>query len=240
MKSVIWLLVLFAAGLPLVAQENPDPVQPEDPAPAVVKPKPVKPDAVREYKAKRYGEAIAICLNEIKETPGNRYSYIVLGWSLIAQGKYSEAFDYTRLGIERTGSDQYLIENAEESLTKLYAWFYNQGRYDDALPAIQRFISYLPNSTKVPTAYALLGDIYLKKGQYIYADTALSYALHSNPNAFEWWLGAGLAREKFGDYKSALAAYGEALKLDPSHQEALRGRDRMREKLSLAVSPAVP
>ncbi len=240
MKSILWLLVILWAVFPLAAQEDPAPVNPEEPTPAVVKPKSGKPDAVKEFKAENYEQAIAICLNEIKETPGNRYSYIVLGWALIAQGKYSEAFDYTRLGIDRTGSDKNLIENAEESLTKLYAWFYNQGRYDDALPIIQRFISYLPGSSKIPTAYALLGDIYLKKAQYIYADVALSYALRSNPNAFEWWLGAGLAREKFGDYKSALAAYTEALKLDPVHQEALRGRDRMREKLSRASSPAAP
>jgi tetratricopeptide (TPR) repeat protein len=158
---------------------------------------------------------------------------------LVAQGRYSEAFDYVRLGIERTGQDRRLLATAEESLTKLYAWYYNQGKFDDALPVIQRFIVFLPNSPKVPGAYALMGDIYLKKGKYIYADTALSYALRTNPHTFEWWLGAGLAREKFGDYKSSLAAYTEALKLDPTNQEALRGRVRVREKLSLTPSPSV-
>jgi tetratricopeptide (TPR) repeat protein len=193
-----------------------------------------KPDALKAWQEKRFDDAIAICLNEIKETPGNRDSYTVLGWSLRDAGRYAEAFDYAKMGIDRTGSSSQLVSIAEESLTKYYTWLYSQGRNDEAAAKISQFIAYLPNSANIPSAYALLGAIYLKKGNYVYADTALSFALHANTTVFDWWSNAGMARENYGDYRSALTAYTEALKLNPSDPEALRGRDRVRQKLNPA------
>ena len=232
MKSAWALIVLLFLAGPTFAQDDAAAAAPANDTQPVAKPKPDKPDAVKAWQEKRYDDAISICLNEIKETPYNRDSYIVLGWSLRDAGRYSEAFDYAKLGIERTGASSELIKIAEESIIKLYTWLFDQGRIDEAAGRITQFIAYLPNSASVPSAYALLGTINLKKGNYIYADTALSYALHANSTVAEWWASAGMARENYGDYKSALAAYSEALKLNQTDPEALRGRDRVRLKLS--------
>jgi tetratricopeptide (TPR) repeat protein len=238
MKKICALVIIIAvlAGSVLVAQDNPEP----DPATPTPTPSPTpKPDvvvaradAVRLYNEKNYPEAVKTCLAEIKSSPGNRDSYIVIGWSYIALGQYAGAFEYSRLGIEKTGADSRLVANAEEALSKHYEQLYNLGKYDEALAKIQQLIAYLPNSGKIAEVYALMGQIYLKKGYYVYADTAFSFAVYSNPEVFEWWLGAGEAREKLTDFKSALAAYNSALKIKPDQQEALRGRDRVREKLS--------
>ncbi|MBN2354135.1 MAG: tetratricopeptide repeat protein [Spirochaetales bacterium] len=238
MKSAWALIVLIFLSGPSFAQEDGAAASSAPDSRPVAKPKAEKPDALKAWQENRYDDAIAICLNEIKETPYNRDSYLVLGWSLRDAGRYAEAFDYAKLGIERTGANSKLLDIAEASIVKLYAWLYDQGRLDEAAGRIMQFISYLPNSASVPSAYALLGTIQLKKGNYIFADTALSYALHANAAVFEWWASAGMARENCGDYKSALAAYTEALKLNPTDPEALRGRDRVR--LKLASPPPSP
>ncbi|HEQ71735.1 MAG TPA: tetratricopeptide repeat protein [Spirochaetia bacterium] len=241
-KSALPLTIFFCVGsLALFAQEIPAPS--ESPAATVVEtPAPTpsappthavaKPDAVKLYRSQHYEEAVKVCLAEIKQTPGNRDSYVVLSWSLIALGRFDEAFDYARQGIERTGADSRLIANVEEALSKHYTALFAAGNYNEALTRIKRLVVYLPNSDKVPSAYALMGEIYLRKGYYVYADIAFSVALNANPNIFEWWVGAGTAREKDGDYKSALSAFTEALKLNPDSQEALRGRDRVRQQLT--------
>jgi tetratricopeptide (TPR) repeat protein len=208
MKRIAAVAVLFSMALAAWAQE--------------------KPDALKAWQEKRFDDSITICLNEIKETPNNRNSYVVLGWSLRDSGRYAEAFDYAKLGIDRTGYSTQLAATAEVSLN----WYLNQGRIDEAAAKLVQFIGVLPSdAANLPSAYAMLGTIYLKKGSFIYADTALSFALHANATVFEWWANAGMARENYGDYKGALKAYDEALKLNPSDSEALRGRDRVRQKL---------
>lgn len=209
------------------------PLPSPSPSPVVsVQPEVVKPDAVKMYNNKNYLEAISICLDEIKVTPWKRDPYIVAGWSYIALGRFQEAFDISQQGIERTGADARLAANAEEALVKAYENLYNTGKFNEALVKIQTLLSFSPDSGKLPTAYAAMGEIYLKKGNYIYADIAFSYALYNNPHLFEWWVGAGTAREKSGDFRSALSAFTEALKLKPESEEAKRGKDRVRQKIS--------
>jgi len=205
---------------------NPSPQITEVPRPAT------RQDPLKLYNNKNYREAVNVCLEELKKTPNNRELYIIAGSGYLALGYYQEAYEISKKGIEQVGADERLTSNATEALLKIAEELNNSGKAAEALAKLRLFFALTASQGRLIQAYALMGDIYFKRGSYIYADLAYSYALYFNPQVYEWWLQAGLAREKSADYRGALAAYLEALKLKPESEEAKRGRDRVRQKIS--------
>jgi len=76
--------------------------------------------------------------------------------------------------------------------------------------------------------YYYMGMIYISRKEYVFADIALSTAVHHYANEANWWERLGFARENANDPEAALTAYNEALKRNPNHPDALRGKDRVR------------
>lgn len=189
-------------------------------------------DPLKLYNNKNYREAVNVCLEDLKKTPNNRELYVIAGSGYLALGYYQEAYDISKKGIEQSGADERLISNATEALFKIAEELNNSGKTTEALAKLKLFFAFTTSQGRLIQAYALMGDIYFKRGSYVYADLAYSCALYYNPQVYEWWLQAGLAREKNADYRGALAAYLEALKLKPESEEAKRGRDRVRQKIS--------
>ena len=204
-KAIILSILFFFFIIPLLAQE--------------------RPDALELFKQGRYEEAVSVCKQELKETPKRKDAIVVISWSLVALGRYQEALDYSERGLNIDPSDHRIIANAGEAL-------YYLGRYDEALIRFQDYIKIAPTGERIAIVYYYMGEIFINRGEFVNADIALSTALYHYPGMVEWWVRLGYARERAGGNKEALEAYEQALMLDNNHQDALRGRDRVRLKLT--------
>ena len=76
-----------------------------------------------------------------------------------------------------------------------------------------------------------MGEIYIKQGRYQHADISFSTAVKAEPLIDNWWVRLGYAREMAGNYKEAMEAYDEALRLNSSSVDAAQGRNRISTKL---------
>ena len=72
-----------------------------------------------------------------------------------------------------------------------------------------------------------MGEIYIRQTKFQQADISLSAAVRKNPLSDSWWTRLGYAREMAGNYYESMAAYEEALKLDPLKTDAINGKDRV-------------
>ncbi len=184
-----------------------------------------RPDALELYNNKEYEEAVNVCLNEIEEMPRNMDSYVVLGWSLLALGKYNEVEDYSRTALTINRWDYRIIRNMGESL-------YFLGKNREALDYLEKYISIVPSGQSVAKIYYFMGEIYIRLAEYDNADIAFSTALFHDENEARWWSRLGYAREMNEDYEYAISAYEEALKYDPNLRDAERGIESVQRKLA--------
>jgi tetratricopeptide (TPR) repeat protein len=182
-------------------------------------------DALRLYREGRYDEAVQVCLNELQEMPRNMDSYTVMGWSLLALGRHDEAYAQARKALETAPYDQRLVQIAGEAL-------YYLGKNREALGYFEQYVTLAPTGGRVATVYSLMGEIFVRLGQYNNADIAFSTALHFEGQNARWWARLGYARENGGDLANAQAAYENALKLNSGLTEAQRGLESVKRKIS--------
>ena len=183
-----------------------------------------RPDALAMYRQGEYEKAINVCLNELEESPRNMNSFTVLGWSLIALKRYQEALDYAMEGLEISRYDHRVVEIAAE------ANFY-LGKNLDALKYFEEYTVIAPTGDRIGMVYYFMGEVFIRIGEYNHADIAFSTAVYHRPNIARWWARLGYAREMAEDYLFALNAYDQALKLNPSLSDALRGKERASTKM---------
>lgn len=183
-----------------------------------------RPDALQKYREGRYDEARQICLAELEENPENMESYVVLGWSLIAMGRYADAELYANRAYTSVRRDPRIVEILGE------AAFY-QGKNQDAIRHFTNYINQLPDGSRIGAVYFFLGEIYLKQDKLNHADIAMRTALQYEPNNARWWARLGFIRERLSDWTFALEAYEAALRISPALNDALLGRDRVHAKL---------
>ncbi len=183
-----------------------------------------KPDALELYRGGRYAEAIAVCRQELAESPRNIDSHVVLGWSYLRLRKYTEALDVGRKALAISPNDPRVIQIIGEADVFL-------GRIEDGLKSLQEYVANRPNGDRIARVYWLMGECYISLKEYQNADIAISAAVYYEQNNAQWWARLGWARELAGDYKWSSDAYGRALKLDPGLTDALQGRERVDKKL---------
>jgi len=182
------------------------------------------PDALGMYRNGEYEAAIRVCLNELAETPRNMNSYAVLCWSLLQLERYQEALDYGLQGLEISRYDPRMVEAVGEANFFL-------GNNLDALRYFEEYAVLAPTGDRIESVYYYMGEIFIRLGEYNHADIALTTAVYHSPNTARWWTRLGYAREMAEDYRYSLVAYQKALQLNPSSQDAVRGTERVREKL---------
>ena len=185
----------------------------------------MKPDALAEYRMGNYERAVQICQDEIATNAGNMDSYVVICWSLLRLGRYSDALRYARIA---RGLNRYDARVAE-ILGEIY---YFQGNNNEALQYFQDYVNLSPGGQRVETVYYYIGEIYIRMGKYRHADIALSTAVHWVPGNASWWTRLAFARENAGDLTEAVAAYERALALNSQLPDARRGLERARQSLA--------
>jgi tetratricopeptide (TPR) repeat protein len=181
-------------------------------------------DALAHYRDGEYEEAIAVCLEELEAMPRRMDAHVVLGWSLLRLGRYEEALERGREAYRIAPGDYRIIEILGE------ANFY----LGNNLRALQHFEEYAvlaPTGDRIDTVYYFMGEIFIRLGEYNHADISFTTAVYHSPNIARWWSRLGYAREMAEDYVYALEAYNQALELNPSYNEALRGKERVMEKM---------
>jgi tetratricopeptide (TPR) repeat protein len=182
-------------------------------------------DALVEYRAGNYEQAIRICREEIAINENNLEAHVVICWSLLRLSRYEEAMNYARAGRAISRYDVRIIEILGEI-------HYFQGQNNDALRYFQEYVNLAPEGQRIELVYYYMGEIYIRLGRFRHADISLSTAVHRLPGNAAWWVRLAYARENAGDLTSAVSAYERALSLDSQLADARRGLDRTRQALS--------
>jgi tetratricopeptide (TPR) repeat protein len=190
-----------------------------------------RPDALVLYRQANYARAAEVCLDELKEMPRNMNSYVVLGWSLLRLGRNQEALTYGTRGLGVSRYDHRVIQIVGEAN-------YNLGNNLEALKYLEEYVAIAPAGDLIGEVYYLMGEIFIRLGEWNNADIAFSTAVHYNPNVAARWARLGYAREQAKDYRYSLEAYNKALQLNSNLSDALRGRQRVQAILNPAAAAA--
>ena len=181
-------------------------------------------DALVLYRQGAFQEAITVCLAEIEAMPRRLDSYVVMCWSLLKLGRYQEALDKAKIALGISPTDHRVMEIIGEA-------HYFLGAYEQALKYFEEYTVIAPTGDRIDTVYYLMGEIFIQLGEYNHADISLTTAVYHSPNFARWWTRLGYAREMAEDYRWAVEAYNQALKLNPGFVEAERGRERAQSRL---------
>ncbi|ADK80642.1 tetratricopeptide repeat protein [Sediminispirochaeta smaragdinae] len=183
-----------------------------------------RPDALKLYRDGSYDQAVEVCKQELEATPENMDSYSVLCWSLLRSGKYDEALEWARKGMQVSRYDARMVEVMGEG-------YYYKGNNLDALKWFEEYVTIAPTGMRIDSVYYLMGEIFIRMGEYNHADIALTTAVYHTDSVARWWARLGYAREMAEDYRYALAAYNKALDLNSRLSDAVRGKERVETKL---------
>jgi tetratricopeptide (TPR) repeat protein len=181
-------------------------------------------DALAHYREGNYQEAVEVCLRELEAQPRRMDAHVVLGWSLLKQGKYQEALERAQEAHRISPGDYRIIEILGEA-------HFHLGNNLKALRQFEEYTVLAPTGDRIDTVYYYMGEIFIRLGEYNHADIAFSTALYHSPNVAGWWARLGYAQEMAKDFEYALESYNTALRLNSSHPEALRGKERVRRKM---------
>lgn len=182
-------------------------------------------DALVLYQNADYNAAIEQCEREIAADPSRIDAYVIMCWCLVATKRYAEAQKQATEGLKQSPYDLRLIE------------VYGEAKYylGDNAGALEQFQKYAARSTengaRLGAAYYFMGEIYVRQSRFQHADISLSTAVKKEPLIDRWWSRLGYAREMAGNYREAITAYDEALRLNSALLDAVNGRKRVADKL---------
>ncbi|MDC7224339.1 MAG: hypothetical protein PQJ60_11400 [Spirochaetales bacterium] len=213
MKRVVIAFILGVIIFPLAAQD----LQGNDDAP--------REDALELYRKRQYERAIEVCREELKLYTDDQVnkkldSYTVMCWSMMRLKQYDEVIKNGKEALSVFRYDQRIIETVGE------AYFY-KGDNLNALEYFEKYAVLNPTGQFIENCYYFMGEIYIRLGEFAHADIALSTALYHSPNVAGWWSRLGYAKEMGEDKEGALAAYKQAVELQPNQEAALSGLERL-------------
>ena len=168
-----------------------------------------------------YQQSIDACTEELKATPNNIESYVVLTWSLLRMARYQETITECNKALKIKSNEYRIIETLAE------AQFY-VNNYNESLKYFEQYVNAMPaNSERYSTAYFFIGEIYRMQKKWEHADIAYARALQLTPGAALWWYRQGLARENSGNKTGAKDSYTQALKWRPNYPDAAAALKRV-------------
>jgi len=181
-------------------------------------------DALVLYQQGEYEAAIEVCKAELEVMPKRMDAYVVMGWSYLKLNRYDEAL--------AAGQEAYAVSPADYRVIEILgeAHFY-KGNNLEALRYFEQYVVIAPEGDRIDIVYYLMGEIFIRLGEFNHADISLTTALYHSPNVAKWWARLGYAREMASDFSWAIDAYRKALQLNATFTEAERGIERVREKM---------
>ena len=197
---VLLFLVFFLLALPATAQQD--------------------QDALEQYRQGNYARAAEITLAEIQQNPNRIDAYVVLGWSMLALGNYSEAASWGEQALRISRFDYRVLHILAEAFSML-------GNDEKTIKYAQDYLAINPEGRLSVQMYYYLGNAFRRIGEYHHADIAFSTALHYSPGEASWWVLLGNVREQAQRFSAAEEAYRQALLLQPQNSEAQQGLRRI-------------
>jgi tetratricopeptide (TPR) repeat protein len=168
-----------------------------------------------------YNEAIRICLDEVSRNASTRDTYTVMTWTMQRRGRYADVISWGERGLRAFPDEYRIMEMMGEA-------FFYLDNYEQSLAYMQRYAHAMPEGERIAVAYFFMAEIYRITEKFHYADIAYTTALRIDPRLALWWYRLGSVREAVGDRWPAIQAYQEALRLNPTHREALLAMGRLR------------
>lgn len=171
----------------------------------------------------RYEDSRKLALEALNANGSDLDAYYVLCSDLLGLGRWADAQNYALKA--------YAVKRDPRITAILGETAYNLGDNLAALKHLQNFVAAVPEGANVGRAYYLMGEIYLRMARYAHADISLTSALQFVPGNSRWWARLGWAREKANDRSGALAAYRQALVIEPSLEDAALGLARVQASI---------
>jgi tetratricopeptide (TPR) repeat protein len=181
-------------------------------------------EAQAAYEAGDYQEAVALGLKAVEAQPGEVGGYLVLCWAYLRLKNWDGALTYANKALPAHRYDYRLVEILGRAT-------YNLGRNEESLRWFQEYVSLLPEGTQAGPIYYLMGEIYMRLGRYAHADICFTAAVNYMPTDAYAWFRLGYSRERAGDYRNALEAYAQSLKLNPGLKDPALGKERVERLL---------
>lgn len=178
------------------------------------------PDALELYRQGQFARAVEVTLSELEDDPANLDSYTVLGWSLLALGRFDDALEYGQRGLRVSRFDHRLVHIVGEAHFRL-------NNNLESLEYLETYAALAPTGTQIDEVYYAMGEVLIRLEEYHRADIALTTAVRFEGSRALWWARLGFAREMAGSPDFALSAYRAALDRNPSLIEAQRGVQRV-------------
>jgi len=185
-----------------------------------------RPDALVLYRKGLYREAEKVTRLELKENPKSMNAYTVLGWSLLALGKYAQAVQESLRALQISPYDNRIVQIVGEG-------YHRMGKDKKAERYFKEYILLTPTGRLIDEVYYMLGEIYVSRKEYKKADIVFSAATYFNPDNAMWWYSLGKARELEKEYKLALQAYKQAAEMSSGSIEIDKGIQRMRKIIEM-------
>ena len=177
-------------------------------------------DPYQVFQEGNYEEAAILARRVILSSPSNVEARVVLGWSLLATGNHQEALKISQEALRIAPNDPRLLAITGESHYFLNNWL-------DALPLLERYVASAPTGSAVARVYSLMGEIFIRFGEYHHADIAFAAATHHDRSVATWWYRRGFVLEQLQQPNDALRAYRQAVALEPTLAEAQNGIRRL-------------
>ena len=167
------------------------------------------PDADRAYAAGRYAEAAGEYRRLLESAPGEPGLLLRLAAAEYQLGDYAAAERHFRGVLEKA--------EAPPALVGLGTTLLMLGRFDEAIPPLERALELTPEDVQVRRA---LGRAYAEEGMFVEGEATLSKLLEEDPSDWQSWYFLGALFFDQNYHQPALDALEKSLALHPDNPTA--------------------
>ncbi len=167
-------------------------------------------------KNNEYDLALKLLIQSVLKHPTNSYILRWLGLCFEKKRNYQSAL--------KCYFQWYKEEQNEHSLSSLAGIFYQIGQDELALKYYQSALSFIKNPSPVLfDIYKNIGNIYVKSGDFEYAEEHYNKAYTLNPNSDTLLVNFGTLEIQKNNIELALQRFKEALEINPKNDKAWVG-----------------